>query len=95
LSEADIRQAAEAGRRWKLVCSAVRQGDGVDARVSPELLEASDPLFHVMGTSAAVTFESDVLGPLTVREGDPGPRTTAYGMFADLLNCLVPGPSTG
>ncbi len=89
LTEEDIRQASQAGRRWKLVCSARRIGGRVEARVGPEQLEPDDPLFHVMGTSAAVTFVSDVLGELTVGESAPGPRTTAYGMLADLLNCVL------
>ena len=88
LTEVEIRQASEAGRRWKLVCSAQRIGERVEARVGPEQLDPGDPLFHVMGTSAAVTFVSDVLGELTVSESAPGPRTTAYGMLADLLNCV-------
>jgi homoserine dehydrogenase len=73
-----------------LVCSAKRIGEQVEARVGPEQLDPSDPLFHVMGTSAAVTFVTDVLGELTIRESAPGPRTTAYGMLADLLNCVLP-----
>jgi homoserine dehydrogenase len=90
LTELEIRQASQAGRRWKLVCSAKRIGEQVEARVGPEQLDPSDPLFHVMGTSAAVTFVTDVLGELTIRESAPGPRTTAYGMLADLLNCVLP-----
>jgi homoserine dehydrogenase len=38
-----------------------------------------------MGTSSAVTFHSDVLGPLTIIEQDPGPQTTAYGLLADFV----------
>lgn len=94
LTEADIRQTSQAGRRWKLVCSAKRIGERIEARVGPEQLDPGDPLFHVMGTSAAVTFVSDVLGELTVSESAPGPRTTAYGMLADLLNCVLPESTT-
>ncbi len=90
LTDREIQQASQSGHRWKLVCGAKRIGDQVEARVEPELLDSSDPLFHVMGTSAAVTFTSDVLGELTIRENAPGPRTTAYGMLADLLNCVLP-----
>jgi homoserine dehydrogenase len=41
-----------------------------------------------MGTSSAVTFESDVLGPLTITETNPGPPTTAYGLLADFINAV-------
>jgi homoserine dehydrogenase len=85
LTQDDIRSAALDGRRWKLVCTAKRTGSGVTARVQPEQVDPSDPLYTVMGTSSAVTFTTDVLPSLTVTEGDPGPVTTAYGMLADLL----------
>jgi homoserine dehydrogenase len=42
-----------------------------------------------MGTSSAVSFSSDVLGDLTIIEENPGPHTTAYGLFADMLNTLI------
>jgi homoserine dehydrogenase len=80
-----IETAKRDGRRWKLVCSAEHTPAGLVARVQPELIDPSDPLYTVMGTSSAVTFVTDVLPSLTVTEGDPGPLTTAYGMLADLL----------
>ena len=83
-----VRQAAAAGRRWKLVCSAVRKGASVQARVGPESVDPSDPIYHIMGTSSGVTFKSDVLGDLTITETDPGPDTTAYGLLADLLGAI-------
>jgi homoserine dehydrogenase len=85
LTEAMVEEATASGSRWKLVCSANDQGE---ARIAPERLKASDPLYSVTGTSSAVTFESDVLGDLTVTERDPGPHTTAYGMLADLQRAL-------
>ncbi len=61
-------------------------GEGVIARVAPEMVGPDDPLYGVTGTSSAVTFVSDVLGDLTLTERDPSPDTTAYGMLADLLS---------
>jgi homoserine dehydrogenase len=84
-----ITQAHSMNERWKLVCEAQRTANGVSARVAPQLLGPSDPLFNVMGTSSAITFQSDVLGALTVLEEDPGPHTTAYGLLADLLNAVT------
>jgi homoserine dehydrogenase len=85
LSLDDIRAAARAGRRWKLICSAERAAEGIEARVQPELIDSTDPLFNVTGTSSAITFVTDVLPSLTITEGNPGPMTTAYGMLADLV----------
>jgi homoserine dehydrogenase len=85
LSLEQIETAKRDGRRWKLVCTAERTPAGLIARVQPELVDPSDPLYTVMGTSSAVTFLTDVLPSLTVTEGNPGPLTTAYGMLTDLL----------
>jgi homoserine dehydrogenase len=83
-----VRRSLHSGKRWKLVCEAVREGSRVTASVQPKEVEAHDPLFNVMGTSSAVTFQSDVLGALTLLEEDPGPHTTAYGLLADFLNAV-------
>lgn len=85
LTPADVEQASQAGKRWKLVCSAGWEGGVLTARVAPEVVDAGDPLFNVSGTSSAVTFFTDVLPALTVVEGDPGPQTTAFGLLADFL----------
>lgn len=87
-----VQLALQNGQRWKLICEAQREGEAVTTFVKPELIDHSDALFSVMGTSSAVTFHSDVLGALTVTEEDPGPHTTAYGLLADTLNILRPSP---
>ena len=83
-----IAEATAQGKRWKLICTGWREGESVLGRVGPELVESSDPLYQVGGTSSAITFHSDVLGDLTIAKGDSGPETTAYGMLADLLNAV-------
>jgi homoserine dehydrogenase len=83
-----INAAMDAGQRWKLICSVWRENDMVLGRVRPERVGPEDPLYHVRGTSSQITFTSDVLGDLTIMGTDPGPDTTAYGMFADLLNAV-------
>jgi homoserine dehydrogenase len=85
-----VQLALQDGQRWKLICESRLEGESVAASVKPMLIDQSDPLFSVMGTSSAVTFHSDVLGALTVTEEDPGPHTTAYGLLADTLNILRP-----
>ncbi|MCJ7825004.1 MAG: homoserine dehydrogenase [Anaerolineales bacterium] len=84
----DIESAYAEGKRWKLICQAERTETGITTSVRPELLDPSDSLYSVMGTSSAVTFHSDVLGPLTITESDPGPHTTAYGLLADFINAV-------
>jgi homoserine dehydrogenase len=91
LSLSDIETARREGKRWKLVCEAERRPETVHASVQPRLIGVDDPLYAVSGTSSAITFETDVLGDLTVFETDPGPMTTAYGLLADLLGLIKPG----
>jgi homoserine dehydrogenase len=85
----DIQRASEAGQRWKLVCSARRQGNKVSASVTPQVVSPNSPLYQVDGTTSIVQFETDVLGSLSIIESDPGPHTTAYGLLADFLNAVL------
>ena len=88
IADLDVQSAARGGLRWKLVCKGWRDHGGVRGSVRSERLGPEDPLFHVRGTSSVVSLSSDVLGDLTIMGTDPGPDTTAYGMFADLLNAV-------
>jgi homoserine dehydrogenase len=86
-----VNQAKLDGKRWKLVASAERLGRQIKARVSPELVDASSPLYGMMGSSTGLTFRTDVLPDYSVtvseREGMMGgPEETAYGLFADFVN---------
>lgn len=89
LTLADVQEARSQGRRWKLVCTAERTHGEVRGRVRPELVDPNDPLHNIMGTSSAVTLDTDVLGALTVAEANPGPHTTAYGLLADFLSAVL------
>jgi homoserine dehydrogenase len=83
-----ITDALKTGERWKLVCSAQRQGDSVVAKVSPQRIAAASPLYSINGTSSFVQFEMDTLPGLGILESNPGPETTAYGLLADLINAV-------
>jgi len=91
LSQRNINVAVGEGDRWKLVCTAYREGIEVRALVAPELVHPGDPLHSVNGTSSIITFETDVLPQLTIVEGNPGPETTAYGLLADFINATRGG----
>jgi homoserine dehydrogenase len=89
LSEEKIRSVRAAGMRYKLVCRAERRGDGVDCRVQPEILLASDPLANLEGSSSAIRFDLDVFG-LSLVEHNPGVEATGYGLLADFLRAVRP-----
>lgn len=89
LTSQAVQAARAEGTRYKLVCTAERDGAGqLRARVGMEKVSLADPLAAVAGTSSLVHFETDVLPGLTLTEHNPGPNTTAYGLLADLINAL-------
>jgi len=81
-----LADARQQGKRWKLVCRAVRDGQSVKSSVCPELVGPDSPLYSINGTSSYVQFETDVLPGLGIVENNPGPETTAYGLLADFIN---------
>jgi len=88
-----VNQAKLDGKRWKLVASAERVGSQIKARVAPELVDASSPLYGMMGSSTGLTFRTDVLPDYSVRVSERegmkgGPEETAYGLFADFVNIV-------
>lgn len=83
-----IAAAKAEGKRYKLICTAVRGGDQFRGKVSPELVSMTSPFYNVEGTTSIVEFHTDSLGDLTLIETDPGPHTTAYGLLADFINAV-------
>jgi homoserine dehydrogenase len=88
-----IVKAKADGKRYKLVCSAEKSGDKVTARVAPELVDSSSPLYGMMNSSTGAAFRTGVLPDYSIsvseREGmRGGPEETAYGLFADFVNIV-------
>ena len=88
-----ITAATAEGKRFRLVCSALKQADRVRARVVPELVGVSDPLYGMEGSTTGVAFRTDVLGDYSIIESErpgmvAGPEPTAYGLFADFINAV-------
>jgi len=81
-----IAAAKAGGQRYKLICTAEKEGAVVKGKVAPELVPLSSPFASVEGTTSIIEFRTDVLGDLTLIENDPGPHTTAYGLLADFIN---------
>lgn len=87
ISQEMIREALSKGEKWKLVCSAKREGNRItEAFVKPMTVNQESPLYQVNGTSSFVEFNTAMLPGLGILEKDPGPLTTAYGVFADMIS---------
>ena len=86
LTSADIDAARQSGERWKLIADAHRQPDGsVQAIVRAERLPVTDPLAGVAGVTNALSFETDLLGPLTIVGAGAGPQT-GVAILSDLID---------
>ncbi|MAU12218.1 MAG: homoserine dehydrogenase [Anaerolineaceae bacterium] len=81
LSADDIAAAQAAGERYKLIAEVTPQGGSVKAVRLP----LADPLAGVGGTTNAITFETDLLGPVTLVGAGAGRRETGFALLADVL----------
>ena len=83
-----IQDALAAGERWKLICSARREGNMLTTKVAPERVNPKTPFYSINGTSSYIQFETDSLPGLGIVESNPSLNTTAYGLLADLINAV-------
>ena len=88
LSGDAVRTARAAGKPYKLVCRAQRDGARVRARVRPEQVPLSDAMAWVAGTSSILYLETDIFPELVITENNPGLEATAYGMLADFVRAV-------
>jgi homoserine dehydrogenase len=81
-----MKKAASEGKRYKLIGRASIDGGRVQASVAPATLPLSDPLAGVSGPTNAVTFETDLLGSVTVVGPGAGRAATGFAVLADLID---------
>jgi homoserine dehydrogenase len=87
-----VAAAAAAGRAYRLVGRAARDGDGrVRAQVAPEALAPDHPLASVDGAEKAITYTTDTMHRVTVMGGKSDPRGAAAALLKDVLN-IYPTP---
>jgi len=83
-----VRAAHRDGHPYRLVGRVSVDHDAVDARVEPEQVPAGSAL-AVSGTTLVTHYDAAVFpGGLTMTSFAPDLTTTAYGMFADFLECI-------
>ncbi|MDI6846394.1 MAG: homoserine dehydrogenase [Candidatus Saccharicenans sp.] len=85
LRKKDILEARETGQRYKLIASVKKDGDKITASVAPERLPLSDPLSAVMGAQNALTFETDLMGRVTIQGAGAGRIETGFSILSDML----------
>jgi homoserine dehydrogenase len=81
----EIASAAAGGERWKLIGSLERSPAGLKAVVAPQRVPLSHPLSSVGGAMNAVTFDTGILGEVTLVGPGAGRLETGYSVLVDLL----------
>jgi len=79
----------EIARQWKtvrLISRARRTSSGFTLRVRAEVLDKTDILAMVPGTSNLILFHTDLMGTFGTISIEPLVQQTAYGVFSDLVN---------
>ena len=85
LSGRDFRHAADLGYTIKMLATGRRTEAGIDARVHPTLVPASDPMARVDGVLNAVAISGDPLGTVVLEGPGAGAGATASAVAGDLL----------
>ncbi len=86
ISSEDIKEAAKNGFRYKLIGSVERdENDKIIASVKPLKIPFSDPLSGVSGAINALTFETDLLGEVTIQGPGAGKLETGFSIMIDVL----------
>ena len=86
ISRHEIAEAISSGRRIRLVASASRHDERLDARVEPELLDLDDPLASLGSMENALFVHTDLLGDVGVTQRTSSVTQTAYAILSDLTH---------
>jgi homoserine dehydrogenase len=78
----DVKAAAAAGEKWKLVARVTAEGGSVQ----PMRVKLSNPLAAVSGATNAITYSTDLLGDITLVGAGAGRLQTGFGLLSDLLD---------
>jgi homoserine dehydrogenase len=81
-----VRELAKARKTVCLVSRGRKGGSGIRLRVRAEVVDESDPLASVHGTSNLLLLHTDLMGTIGVMGVSSGIDQTAYGLFSDLVD---------
>lgn len=85
ITQQDVETARRENKRWKLIARAWQEGGVVKAKVSPEKVPLDDFLAGVGGVTNALTFDTDVLGKVTIVGPGAGKLETGFSLLVDML----------
>jgi len=85
ITRADVESAKAQGFRYKLIGQTRLENGAVKASVSPQKLPLADPLAGVMGAQNALTFDTDLMGKVTIQGAGAGKIETGFAILSDIL----------
>lgn len=83
-----IREAANEGTRYKLIAATKAENGKIAASVKPIKIPLTDPLASVDGALNALTFDTDLLGKVTIQGPGAGKIETGFSIFTDILSII-------
>ena len=89
IGELTTDEIIEIGNAWRtvmLVSRGERSGSSVRLQVRPEIVEKTDLMATVTGTSNLLLLHTDLMGTIGTISINPGVEQTAYGLFSDLVD---------
>jgi homoserine dehydrogenase len=81
-----VEELARKRKTVVLITRGKRSGDEVKVRVRAEVLDDTDVLAAVQGTSNIILFQTDLMGIVGTVSISPRVEQTAYGVFSDLVD---------
>jgi homoserine dehydrogenase len=87
-TEERVRNLAASGKTVCLISRGETAQNGLRLSVRPEILDVSDLLAAVHGTSNLLLLHTDLMGTVGTISIGPGVEQTAYGLFSDLVDIV-------
>jgi homoserine dehydrogenase len=86
LTPARVQELDGKGKTVRIVSRARRTRNGIRLRVRAEVLDKTDLLAAVAGTSNVILLDTDLMGTVGTVSIRPTVEQTAYGLFSDLVD---------
>jgi len=83
---ARVQELDGRGKTVRIVSRAKRTRDGIRLRVRAEVLDKTELLASVAGTSNLILLDTDLMGTVGTVSIQPTVEQTAYGLFSDLVD---------
>jgi homoserine dehydrogenase len=81
-----VLELAKTRKTVCLVSRARTTASGIRLRVRAEVIDDTDPLASVKGTSNLLLLQTDLMGTIGIMGIDSGVEQTAYGLFSDAVD---------